>query len=758
MLQHVWSCIQIAAAFAFISQELSSARKNCGKEVMNIWEASGLTSKIRNILATSNIEPIVDLICVFVNDASQNREFISIANEVNQSILSCFELAPHSKVLVMENISRAIRDSYMCILDCKGKDESIAVTQMESKMHRLCCWLALILANSPIRGRESSIHILEDVFISIFQVLTDSEMITSHIQSVVSLREVLLQYLMASCSWSTESSRQTVLFDLIDFMEQGQGWPGLLALWWQSARLMCANHSQLNSNVDRHGFQDCVNKHDRVEEIAAFVLQYQEKLVSIASNDIKLACICVFLGWWISAEKSSVLRPLFDLEMLKEQLSDVLKENQNDLISDLLEIISTESEEEISKVWTEEELSWMFLFPSQTITFSVSNMAFEYMNRLIRSKAASKEHNEQRVSARIRNRAIEKQERNLQTAQMADFLAKSLSEGNETLNRWGRRGDKEASLTASAPTLVFQERLKQDIPQPLSDAQSHSWEIYKSLGQDLGDLNLRLRELVCQKYLQIDEKEVSETAEAYDEGECIPPQLRHRNHEHLCSLNRKSAFEKSIEAIQSKHIKLASTEFLKIELFMYVGAFIEKEGKLLPISKILTLLIQSLLFGTTPVTASNYVVGLVEQVWSLDSISIDWETKQHLVAYMADGLQGKDIEVPLAPELGVRILDMMLEPNMLLENDRLGEFFNLLRTVCSLCEGELEGKAAVMLSSFDCNRFGVLLTQKSMENPRLVNLRSALTEGTSKLGEQVRPPFEHEWGIRLKLTLILMSL
>lgn len=88
-------------------------------------------------------------------------------------------------------------------------------------------------------------------------------------------------------------------------------------------------------------------------------------------------------------------------------------------------------------------------------------------------------------------------------------------------------------------------------------------------------------------------------------------------------------------------------------------------------------------------------------------------------SYIVRSLQGTGIEHPLDQDIGIKLLNILLEPSIMLDRMELRDFFELLEYICHLCQGGLASNASILLSSFDTNRFGVLLAQKMTENPKM---------------------------------------
>jgi hypothetical protein len=61
----------------------------------------------------------------------------------------------------------------------------------------------------------------------------------------------------------------------------------------------------------------------------------------------------------------------------------------------------------------------------------------------------------------------------------------------------------------------------------------------------------------------------------------------------------------------------------------------------------------------------------------------------------------------------------------------LRDFFELLEYICHLCQGGLASKASILLSSFDTTRFGILVAQKMMEDPKMYDETASGSGGST---------------------------
>ena len=167
-------------------------------------------------------------------------------------------------------------------------------------------------------------------------------------------------------------------------------------------------------------------------------------------------------------------------------------------------------------------------------------------------------------------------------------------------------------------------------------------------------------------------------------------------------------------------------------------------------SKLLAVMAHSIVNGSTPVSGIPYMVGLFERAVTGGGIILDTDAKLRLIpriaanlmrssasasnahiggapSFSAGGASGAPVLGVLRKREGMRLLNACLDPDALLNAGKLREFMTALQLVARLTfngnggggggdvvssSSSTSGQPSVMLSSFDAQRFAVLVAEK----------------------------------------------
>jgi hypothetical protein len=338
--------------------------------------------------------------------------------------------------------------------------------------------------------------------------------------------------------------------------------------------------------------------------------------------------------------------------------------------------------------------------------------------------------------------------------------AASLAAAQEELRYWVRQSEKAAARPEGEEPSPDQGK-EGDIPQPLASAQRHLWELDQRQSEELSHVHAALRQKVCQQYNTIDEHFLQEASEAFSDGDRIPRAmlLRDSNHSAQCRELRNQAFQIALSITSAKELSLAAKnlftfEYLILEAVEKGEAVKERSGIR---SKLLSVLAHSLVNGSTPATAVPYMIGLFERAVTKYKVVLDTDAKLRLIPRIAaslhssgaatmSGAAGAGGAAPvlygvLKEKEGMRLLNACLDPDALLNAGKLREFMTALQLIvglhspnkCSSGAADADvgsGQPSAMLSSFDAQRFAVLVAEK----PGAVRAHSASSTSSSGAG------------------------
>ena len=312
----------------------------------------------------------------------------------------------------------------------------------------------------------------------------------------------------------------------------------------------------------------------------------------------------------------------------------------------------------------------------------------------------------------------------LSTKQQAQETA--LQNAKDELRYWARRGEKAAAREEGAEPSPEEGR-EGDVPESLSEAQRLLWEESQHWGDELREVHAMLRQRVCQQYNPVDEQFLQETADAFTDGQRIPRSMIFRDSQHSakCRESREQARKLTLGTIHAKEISLAAEELFKFEYLLLEAS--EKGEEPQERSNVRSMLLsamgQSLVDGSSPPVAAPFLVGLFERAVGAGGVVLDTDAKLRLIPRIAEALggpagisqppQGALPSVQLREQEGVRLLKACLDPDALLNAERLREFLSALQLVERLCRGVGGDQASAMLSSFDAQRFAVLVSQQA---------------------------------------------
>ncbi|KAL4539441.1 hypothetical protein Ndes2437B_g02183 [Nannochloris sp. 'desiccata'] len=342
-----------------------------------------------------------------------------------------------------------------------------------------------------------------------------------------------------------------------------------------------------------------------------------------------------------------------------------------------------------------------------------------------------------------------------QEEQAAAFAA-----AQEELRYWVRQGEKAAARPEGEEPSPDQGK-EGDIPQPLASAQRHLWELEQRQSEELSHLHAALRQKVCQQYNPIDENFLQEASEAFSDGDRIPRAVlfRDAHHSAQCRELRKQACQVALSINSAKELSLAAKDLFIFEYLLLEavekGEAVQERSAIR--SKLLAVMAHSLVDGSTPATAIPYMIGLFERAVTENNILLDTDAKLRLIPRIAASLNssgpasmsggGGGGSVPmlrgvLREKEGMRLLNACLDPDALLNAAKLREFMTALQLIVRLSQtgtassaaaggvGIGTGQPSAMLSSFDAQRFAVLVAEK----PVAVPLRGASSTSSAGAG------------------------
>jgi len=690
-----------------------------------IWDKSMLTEKALAILQYNLSDDLLGFVARVCSIAPENPRFLVLLSRLNALFSSIIQ----SPSVITDNFLNEISILMKEVVTCIEHEDISDLLMLKNRFSALMCYLSLFILSFDVwrsqgdrfnclsRALGKLIHLLFGLAMMIGCKLPDK---TSEFLDLV------FRYLTNVFRIQPSHESQIVFGYLLESIEINN-WFAILATWWIFAYTAMKAGCRTISDAIMLQDQDSSASWD-LESTAEWLILLQGKIGSLDTLEVKLICI-ELLSRWI---RIGIIGAILDRDNLLYHLqsSASSKEVWGPYQSRLEEIFlaNLDSVDHLLDVQLQEQDQAFLLLPRELISLQ----PFQWLCEVALVVDASKQHptNSDFIGTHMDFQLDPNGSENASRLDILESqLMKQISISCQDLNRWSKRIEKGTSEIYSSKIWLKESR-EEDIPQPVGCAQSHLWELNRWLDKEVSSSLLKLQHSTDNLYLDVDEGYLQETSEIYSEGECIPAPGSQNINEVITPLQE--SLQSMINGLnESKDVRKASEELFKIEIFVTLAILFQRDAKIFTAAKLLTIIIESLLFGITPSLGASYLSNLIEYIWSFRCVTLEAGMRTQTASYIAKSLQGTGIENPLDQEIGIKMLNILLEPGTMLDRMELRDFFDLLDYISHLCLGGLASKASILLSSFDTNRFGVLLAQKIMESPKMYDGMASSSGGSA---------------------------
>ena len=360
--------------------------------------------------------------------------------------------------------------------------------------------------------------------------------------------------------------------------------------------------------------------------------------------------------------------------------------------------------------------------------------------------------------------------------------ARNVFETAVSLRQWIRTSEKAMKIDDETESMQRRGR-EGETPDPLASAQQQLWELDQRLNDDLGHLNDSLRTKTCQKFVSVDIDQLIGTSDHLEDGQVIPPYIRDPEHNEACIALRARANALLFNVVGAKEIVAAAAKLQSLEHFLLamgsvystneakpdfnifdVSMTSDEENKIL-ISRLQGVLLDTLMNGSSPPGAFEFLTGSIEKISSIGGINMPLQSKLKLVKRLplalSSGVMQSSESMNLAPrahiglpkKYALRLLKACVDPDSLLDNGNLRDFLSFIEALELLIEESFntdeceDGRPSSMygnqqvadaislLEGFDLQRFGMLIAEKCDDSRSHKFERARTPGGESSSGD-----------------------
>jgi len=690
-VRNTWQCIQLQLSLCLALNKHS--QNTCELSIQHLWSDIGATNKLSSMVTAGFSNEILMLCVRLIEEIPPCDVSLELINHLYDVASICLNVSTNVDVLVSHLYHQMGRR--LLQVDDLDLKEAIEVEKWNDLSLDNCkvlgAWLVILLrSRSSWQASPVVLSQLQPLLVYIVKSILLSCSFTENQRSYDirrSRRVALIIRYLAWLSVCLSEQQQHVLFEELTKQGATENWLIVLSLWL--APIMCLNVDDLESlaqcdaDMVKQGkiYLDAARP---VEKLADRALFLQESLKAGSQPDALYVSLQLFAQWRML--EGGVLRSILDLETLVNKFHDLHEFGRK---QHFLKSLLLKDSEEICADW-------------EDITCFIAPKAYE-LNEEINSSFKlegnqSLEADERRRDWRDLFKSIENPSQEIEFNDSLKFIQDYLLDAENMLSRWSKREGK--GICSSNLISGLLESREENIPECLAKAQSHLWEIYRQLDQYISSKDGNLMELVSNQYEPVQYGELQNVSVAVAEGESVPVQLHYRDHNERCMASRNEVLHETVISCHSKHIKMASIELFKMEYFVKICSLFSVHDKQLIVSKMTTLLLESLIFGTTPRIAGNYLISFIRDIFTQGLAAIDPKIRTDIVFYIIRELQKSIPSHPLDQVLAVKLLNILLEPSVLLDSDKLSDFFELLKFISSLNEGNWQSEVTLMLSNF----------------------------------------------------------
>lgn len=631
-----------------------------------------------------------------VIDADMNDEdsCIKVLEKLKEVLGLCFSVGTGILEILEKEIGERLLRVERQILS--GEDDPKNANACPHDFPYLCRMLLLVVSTSDFWSEKG--HVSASMFKMIEQIAHTIVCFVNasgrHRDASVS---VLVQTLNAYRHLVSVSQRTTVFELYLRESSQHEHF-FLLCLW-----LIFASTEDKITFMDQDQGSIAISEND-LQDVANRLLLLQEGIENIQSLGIMTIVAAIYCTW---RHSNDMLVSIIDSELIAKHLERVT-DNATCESSSVPNILKALKSEDFAIDLHAEQIYW-FLIPELSVQLNPMDIVIPNIqgcNDILSDVAEDG----------CRQTKILRPAKILQTngsfEDVFEFILDNLKLCEESLGKWSKRREKD---DLSEFSQHLRENRDEDIPPVIGNMQSHMWSLSNDVQQEIEDDVIQIRHLVCTKYEPFDEKSVAETSAVLDHGEILQPQLKDHNFDEKIKGLRKSIIKTTMEALRSKYIALAALDLYQLEYFSASIAIFSQDQSNYLLADLVTLLVEAILFGRSPILGSSNVLELLESLLRYKRLEMDRNRRNDIVSLAAKSLQGLGRGSPLEPSIGVRLLDILLEPDSMLDTDNLEDFREILYHVCHLAGGNFDSNLSIILTNFDTNRFGTLAAQRTLE-------------------------------------------
>ena len=630
-------------------------------------------------------------------DADMNNEdsCIQVLEKLKEVLGLCFSVAIETLEILEKEIGKRLSRIER---EFSSEEDGINAKVGHDDFTYLCRMLVLVISMSDFWSEKG--HVSASMFKMIEQIahtiVCSMNVSARHTHTNA---KVLVQTLNMYRHLVSASQRTTIFEVYLKESSQYEHF-FILCLWL----LFSSTEDQITLK-DKDEGSIIVSEND-LQDVANRLLQLQEGIDNIQSLGIMTIVAAIYCRWRSS---NDMLASIIDSELIAKHLVKI-SENATCECSSVPNILKTLKSEDQAINMHVKHIYW-FLIPEFSVHLNPMEKLYPKTEEGddILSDIAEEGYRESTISKPSKIELTD----DGSFEGVFEFILDNLKLCEESLGKWSKRREKDDLLEFSQH---LRENRDEDIPPVIGNMQSHLWSLSNDVQQEIDEAVIQIRQLVCTKYEPFDEKSVAETSAVLDHGEILQPQLKDHNFDEKIKCLRQSITKTTIEALRSKYITLAALDLYQLEYFSASVSIFSQDQSNYLLADLVTLLVEAILFGRSPILGSSSILDLLESLLRYERLEMDRNRRNDIVSLAARSLQGLGRGSPLEPSIGVRLLDILLEPDSMLDTDNLEDFREILYHVCHLAGGNFDSNLSIILTNFDTNRFGTLAAQRTLES------------------------------------------
>lgn len=625
------------------------------------------------------------------SDMNCDDSCINVLEKLKEVLGLCFSVGTETlEILEKEIGSRLVRVSRHILSE---KNNGVK-NYFSADFSYLCRMLLLLVATSDFWSEK------QDVSPSMFRLV---EQISQSILCCVDVssghRQATAGVLVQTLSMYrhlVSSSQRTAIFEV--YLRESSEYEHffILCLWLLFA-----------STEDRITFEDqdtgsiAISEND-LQDVANRLLLLQEGIDNIQSQDIMIIVATIYYTW---SRSNDMLSSIIDTELIRKRLERI-SENATSLSSSVGDILKALQSEDSAIDLHAKEIYWFLIPEVDSGLRPIERFGSNDFSDLL-SGIAEEGSRENEIPKAARTFQV-----NRSSDDVFGYILDDLKSCEDSLGKWSKRREKDDLAEFSQQ---LRENRDEDIPDVIGNMQSHLWGLSNDVQQEIDEFIIQIRQMVCTKYEPFDEKSVAETSAVLDHGETLLPQLKDHNFDGKIKGLRESIVKITMETLRSKYITLASLDLYELEYFCASIAIFSRDQSNYLLADLVTLLVESILFGRSPILGSSSILDLLESLLRYERIEMARNRRNGIVSLAAKSLQGLGRGSPLEPSIGAQLLDIVLDPDSMLDTDNLEDFREILHDICHLAGGHFDSNLSIILKNFDTIRFGTLAAQRTLE-------------------------------------------